>query len=63
MKRPIWEYSNGNMTVMVSSIDEDYMIEAFGEMGRQMCLRLHEKNIIQMANVIMDDVMGVKVEG
>ena len=62
MKRIIWEYHNGNITISVTNIDDDYMIEVFGEMGRQMCLRLHEKNAIKMANAIMDDVMGVKVD-
>ena len=62
MKRIIWEYHNGNITVTVTSVDDDYMIEVFGEMGRQMCLRLHDKNAIKMANAIMDDVMGVKVD-
>ena len=62
MKRIIWEYHNGNITVTVTSVDDDYMIEVFGEMGRQMCLRLNEKNAIKMANAIMDDVMGVKVD-
>lgn len=63
MKRIIWEYHNGNITVTVTSVDDDdYMIEVFGEMGRQMCLRLHGKNAIKMANAIMDDVMGVKVD-
>jgi hypothetical protein len=49
--------------VTVTSVDDDdYMIEVFGEMGRQMCLRLHEKNAIKMANAIMDDVIGVREE-
>jgi len=43
MKRIIWEYHNGNITISVTNIDDDYMIEVFGEMGRQMCLRLHER--------------------
>ena len=63
MKRIIWEYHNGNITVTVTSVDDDdYMIEVFGETGRQMCLRLNEKNAIKMANAIMDDVMGVREE-
>jgi hypothetical protein len=62
MKRIIWEYHNGNITISVTNIDEDYMIEVFGEMGRQMCLRLHKKDIRLMTEAIMSDVNAVKVD-
>ena len=55
----IYEYTNSSLTIIITRIDDDYQVEAFGESGRMMCLRLSEANAIKMANAIMDDVMGV----
>lgn len=56
MKDVIYEYTNSSVTIVITKVDDDYQVEAFGEAGRMMCLRLSKVNAIKMANSIIDDV-------